>query len=136
MTSRFEKQVFEGFHDPEEIRTYSDLELIKCKFYGGGFGHRHTPDFSRRTTAERVILKDCEARKFCVGPALVRDILIENLRSDVIRSTGLSLSMSRSRDAAANGLSTGRFSALILRTLAWRSIRNFVQSSTQASIGQ
>jgi hypothetical protein len=34
--------------------------------------------------AERILISNCEVRKFPIGPALFRDITIENLKSDVI----------------------------------------------------
>jgi hypothetical protein len=84
MPIRFERQEFEDIHDDPDIRSYSDIEIVKCKIHAGGFGWPHSPDYSRRTTAERISIIDCEVRRFGIGPALCRDILIQNLKSDVL----------------------------------------------------
>ena len=84
MTQKFEKQEYFNRYDPDEILSFSDFEFVKCKFMGGGFGYRHTPDFSRRTSASNIRIVNCEARKFGIGPALLSDIHIENMRSDVV----------------------------------------------------
>jgi hypothetical protein len=84
MMKRYENQEFTSRYDPDAILSFSDMEFVKCKFLGGGFGYRHAPDFSQRTSASNIIIKDCEVRKFGIGPALLSDIHIENLRSDVV----------------------------------------------------
>ena len=84
MTTRIEGQKFESIYDQKEISTYTDMEISKCKILGGGFGWRHSADYRRRTMAERILISNCEVRKFPIGPALFRDITIENLKSDVI----------------------------------------------------
>jgi hypothetical protein len=81
---RFERQEFTNHYDPDAIVSFSDLEFVKCKFLGGGFGYRHSPDFSSRTSASNIRLIDCEAQKFGVGPALLRNIYVENLRCDLV----------------------------------------------------
>lgn len=83
MMQKFEKQEFCGRCDPDAILAFRDLEFVKCKFLGGGFGYRHTPDFSQRTSATNIRVVDCQARKFGIGPALLENVFIENLNSDV-----------------------------------------------------
>ena len=79
MPTRFERRRFESCYDREDIRSYSNIELVKCEIYGGGFGWRNIKDFNRRTTAENIFISNCEVRKFPIGPGLFRDIVIENL---------------------------------------------------------
>lgn len=88
MTQRFEKQEFHNRLDPDAILSFSDLEFFKCKFLGGGFGYRYTPDFSRRTGARNIHIINCESRKFGIGPALLEDIYIENFRCDLVTVWG------------------------------------------------
>lgn len=76
MPTRFERQRFQSWREPEDIRSYRDIELIKCKIYDGAFGWRYSPDYSRRTTAEGISIINCEVRKVNIGPALFRNILL------------------------------------------------------------
>lgn len=88
MMQRFEKQEFYNRHDPDAILAFRDLEFVKCKFIGGGFGYRHSSDFALRTSAFNVRILDCESRKFSVGPALLEEIHIENFRGDLVTVWG------------------------------------------------
>lgn len=88
MMQRLEKQEFLNRCDPDAILAFSDQEFVKCKFLGGGFGYRHSPDFRRRTSARNIRIVDCESRKFGVGPALLEDIYIENFRCDLVTVWG------------------------------------------------
>lgn len=45
MTQRFEKQEISNYHDPDRIVAVADMEFVKCKIYGSGFGFRHATDF-------------------------------------------------------------------------------------------
>jgi hypothetical protein len=83
MTQRFEKQDIHGYHDPDRIVTVADMEFAKCKITGSGFGYRHSPDFSLRSSAKNIRLVGCHVRKCLIGPALLEDIYIENLNSDL-----------------------------------------------------
>lgn len=87
MSIQFEKQIFEGWGD---IRAdlHKDFEFRRCKFYGCSFGYAFSADFSRRSTALGIKLIDCEAHKCQIKAAVLRDILIENLRSDGIMVYG------------------------------------------------
>lgn len=84
MTQRFEKQEINDYHDPDRIMTVSDLEFVKCKISSSGFGFRHSPDFSQRSSAKNIRLIGCQVRKCLIGPALLEDVHIENLNSDMI----------------------------------------------------
>lgn len=84
---RFEKQTFESWNDLK-IREYQDIEFAKCKFYGCSFGFGFSPDYSRRTTATGIKLIGCEAHKCQITAAVLRDVVIEDLRSDVIMVYG------------------------------------------------
>ena len=84
MRTRIEGQKIEGRYDPKDIRTYSDIEIVNCKIYGGGFGWRYSPDYTRRTTAQRILISNCEVQKLPIGPGLFREVIIENLKSDLI----------------------------------------------------
>jgi hypothetical protein len=84
MTQRFEKQEFHGYHDPDRIMTVENLEFVKCKITGSGFGYRHSPDFSQRSSAKNIRLVGCHVSKCVIGPALLEDIHIENVRGDLI----------------------------------------------------
>lgn len=88
MMQRFEKQEFYNRYDPDEILSFIDFEFIKCKFLGGGFGYRHSSDYSQRTSAKNIRIIDCESQKFGVGPALLEDIHIENFRGDLVTVWG------------------------------------------------
>lgn len=83
MMQRFEKQEIHGYNDPDRIMAVADLEFVKCKITGSGFGYRHSPDFSQRSSAKNIRLVGCHVRKCLIGPALLEDIHIENLNSDV-----------------------------------------------------
>lgn len=83
MTQRFEKQEIRNYHDPDRIVAVADMEFVKCKIYSSGFGFRHAPDFSQRSSARNVRIVDCQIRKCLIGPALLENIHIENLNSDV-----------------------------------------------------
>ena len=83
MMQRFEKQDIHGYHDPDRIMTVADLEFAKCKISGSGFGYRRSPDFSQRSNAKNIRLVGCQVRKCLIGPAVLEDIQIENLNSDV-----------------------------------------------------
>ena len=88
MLQRFEKQEFHNRCDPDAILAFSDIEFVKCKFLGGGFGYRYTPDFSRRTSAKDIRIINCESRKFGIGAALLEDVYIENFRCDLVTVWG------------------------------------------------
>lgn len=88
MMQRFEKLEFHNRLDPDAILSFSQVEFIKCKFLGGGFGYRYTPDFSQRTSARNVRIIGCESRKFGIGPALLEDIFIEDFRCDLVTVWG------------------------------------------------
>jgi hypothetical protein len=50
--------------------------------YDCAFGWKHTPDYSRRATAEGISIINCDMRNATIGPALFRNIVVENLKSD------------------------------------------------------
>jgi len=112
MITIFERQQFVSHYDPDEIRSYENIEFVKCKFYGGGFGYRHTPDYSRRTTAQNITIRNCEAKKFSIGPALLRDIWIENLKSDMILAYGPLLEHVKFRGRCGKWLIHGTFQGI------------------------
>jgi hypothetical protein len=84
----FEKQEFQNRHDPDVILAFRDCEFVKCKFMGGGFGYRHSPDFAQRTSAANIRIIKCESQKFSIGPALLEDIYVENFRGDLVTIWG------------------------------------------------
>jgi hypothetical protein len=88
MSACFERQQFENWADPYTVDHHSNIEFRKCKFHGCSFGYGFSKDYSSRSVAEAIKFIDCEVRKCQIKAAVVRDILIENLRSDVIMVYG------------------------------------------------
>ena len=88
MSTLFERRTFEAYNDLDGVYSYRDLDFKKCKFLGCSIGYGYSPDYSRRTTAERISIKDCEARKCQIKAAVFREVLVQNIRSDTIMVYG------------------------------------------------
>ncbi len=88
MITRIENQVFGNFNDSDKIVCYEDLEFIRCRFNGGGFGYRRASDYSQRSCAKNIRIVDCCVRGFGIGPAVLDGVFIQNVNCDLVTVWG------------------------------------------------
>lgn len=88
MTRVFEDQRFANLFDNDSGAVFSDMEFWRCHFLNCVISNTRVP--SRRSAVRNVRVVDCTVDACSLGPALLEDAEIINLRaSRTVRSQGL-----------------------------------------------
>ncbi len=85
MNRIIENQLIRGFSDFNSGKTFSDLEFRKCSFVSVDIST--TLNVRRRSTIRNVKIFDCEQRGCTLGPAIVEDVSIHNIKTHTLFQT-------------------------------------------------
>lgn len=78
MTRIFQDASFSGLYDDSLALVLSDMEFRRCRFDNCVLSNTRDPH--RRSTVRNVRLIDCSYGDFSLGPAVVEDTTVHNLR--------------------------------------------------------
>lgn len=76
----YENRVFHSLFDRGEGATVHDLRLVNCNFVWCGLSL--TRQIEQRATVRHVELVNCRANECGIGPAILEDVIVNNLQID------------------------------------------------------
>lgn len=82
---RFERQEFVQFYDDSSSSVFEDLEFVRCSFQSSAISIALDPYL--RSTVRNVRLISCEQRGCSLWPAVIEDVLVENLKTNGVFQT-------------------------------------------------
>ena len=80
VTTVFEKQEFQAFHDRDSGRVFSDIEFRKCSFLNSRISLTRDPKL--RSIVRHVKLIGCEQRGCAANAAIVEDVLVDGFKTN------------------------------------------------------